>query len=175
MTDHVAQIRDQWAAERPDLDTSPMAIIGRLHRIGDHLRERIARVQAQFGLSEGEFDVLATLRRAGDPFELSPNELAAWTMVTSGAVTKRVDRLAAAGLVERERASHDGRGRIVRLTDEGRALIDSAVEAHLANESALLAPLRESERVHLATLLRAWSEAIENDGDLDPPAVRVAR
>ncbi|AQP46262.1 MarR family transcriptional regulator [Tessaracoccus aquimaris] len=162
VTDHVSQIREQWAQERPDLDTEPIAIVGRLHRIGDHLRERIAVVQAEFGLNEGEFDVLATLRRAGQPFELSPNELAAWTMVTSGAITKRVDRLAAAGYVERERAAHDRRGRVVRLTAEGRDLIDRAVEAHLANERALLAPLRASERVHLAALLRAWSEAIEN-------------
>lgn len=161
MADHVSQIRDQWARERPDLDTEPMAVVGRLHRIADQLRRGIAEVQSSFGLTEGEFDVLASLRRAGEPFERSPNELAIWTMVTNGAVTKRVDRLESAGLVARERDSRDGRGRVIRLTEAGRELIDEAMTAHMANEERLLWPLRPSERAHLVAILAAWCEAIE--------------
>lgn len=164
MTDHVAEILVQWKRERPDLDASPMGIFGRMTRLSDALGRTIAAVQRGFGLGEGEFDVLATLRRSGAPFELSAGELATRTMVTSGAVTKRVDRLAAAGLVTRERCSDDGRGRTVRLTGEGLERIDRAVEAHLACERRLLESLRESERLQLAAILATWSEKIETAG-----------
>jgi DNA-binding MarR family transcriptional regulator len=118
--DHVARIQAEWARERPDLDVSPQGVIGRLHRLAGLLTEQLCVVYRRFGLSEGEFDVLATLRRAGDPFERAPSELSEHTMVTTGAMTKRLDRLERAGLVSRRRSEADGRGRVVALTDAGR-------------------------------------------------------
>lgn len=151
---------EQWRVERPDLDVSPQGVIGRLHRLAARLTEELVAVYAQFGLGEGEFDVLATLRRAGAPYELTPGELAATTMVTSGAVTKRVDRLAERGLVTRRVGDHDARGRVIALTPEGLALIDRAFEAHMANEHRLLSGLSDLERTRMAALLEAWGRAL---------------
>ena len=97
--DHVGRIMAQWAVERPDLDVSPQGIIGRLHRLAVQLDEELRPVFAAAGLSDGDFDVMAALRRSGAPYELSPGQIADTTMVTSGAVTKRLDRLEGAGLV----------------------------------------------------------------------------
>ncbi|HBR88630.1 MAG TPA: MarR family transcriptional regulator, partial [Microbacterium sp.] len=99
--DRVDRIQEQWRRERPDLDVSPQGIFGRLHRLSDALRRDLIAVYEQHGLGEGDFDILATLRRGGEPFQLAPGELARHTMVTTGAVTKRLDRLEAAGLVAR--------------------------------------------------------------------------
>lgn len=151
---------EQWRVERPDLDVSPQGVIGRLHRLAARLTEELVAVYTQFGLGEGEFDVLATLRRAGAPYELTPGELAATTMVTSGAVTKRVDRLAERGLVTRRVGDHDARGRVIALTPEGLALIDRAFEAHMANEHRLLSGLSDLERTRMAALLEAWGRAL---------------
>ena len=115
-SDRVARIQQQWARERPDLDVRPQGVIGRLHRLAGHLTEELLVVYRRYGLAEGEFDLLATLRRSGPPFESAPGELAAHTMVTTGAITKRIDRLEQAGLVTRRPSEHDGRGRVVRLT-----------------------------------------------------------
>ncbi|NYG59132.1 DNA-binding MarR family transcriptional regulator [Nocardioides daedukensis] len=158
--DHVDQIIDQWATERPDLDTSPMALIGRLHRLADTLRQRLVEVYAEFGLSEGEFDLLATLRRSGTPYELGPGELAAATMVTSGAISKRVDRLEARGLVTRRVGDADGRARAIALSPAGRELIDAAIEAHYANEARLVAGLGEIDRTRMIRILREWAAAL---------------
>ena len=95
--DHVQHIVDQWALERPDLDASPILVIGRLHRVGLALTDELVRVYSAHGLGEGDFDVLATLRRGGPPYELTPSDLVEQTMVTSGAVTKRLDRLGVPG------------------------------------------------------------------------------
>lgn len=151
----------QWARERPDLDVSPQGIIGRLHRLAERLRDELVSVYADFGLGEGDFDVMATLRRNGAPFELTPGELAAGTMVTSGAITKRVDRLVARGLVTRRVGEHDARGRVVALTDQGVHLIDRAFEAHMANEQRLVASLSDLERARLAHLLEVWGRALD--------------
>ncbi|MBD8868218.1 MarR family winged helix-turn-helix transcriptional regulator [Nocardioides donggukensis] len=158
--DHVSRIMAQWQRERPDLDVSPMAVIGRLHRLAAALDAELRTVFAAEGLSDGEFDLLATLRRAGDPFELTPGEIAASTMVTSGAVTKRVDRLARAGLVARAPSASDGRSRRVRLTAEGRTLVDRVLERHLANERRLLLGLDGRQRAQLARLLEEWGRAL---------------
>lgn len=115
----------------------------------------------------GDFDVLATLRRDGSPFELTPTELGARTMVTSGAVTKRVDRLEGAGLVERRVSVSDARGRHVRLTEQGRALIDEAYPVHLRNEERLLVGLTSDERDLLAALLRKAGASMEKAGAPD--------
>lgn len=159
--DHVARLMGQWAVERPELDVSPMGIVGRLHRLADHLHGELRPVFAEAGLSDGEFDVLAALRRAGSPYSLSAGDLAASTMVTSGAITKRVDRLVQAGLARREIDPADGRGRLVSLTDEGLELIDDLFPRHLANEQRLLAGLGELERTRLASLLAIWCRDLD--------------
>jgi DNA-binding MarR family transcriptional regulator len=158
-SDRVARIQEEWRRERPDLDVSPQAVIGRLHRLAAHLTDSLVEVYREFGLGEGEFDVLATLRRAGAPFERAPGELAEHTMVTTGAMTKRIDRLAEAGLVERRPAEGDGRRRVVALTPRGRELIDAAFTAHMANEHRLLEPLSAADRVALEGILARWLRA----------------
>ncbi len=160
--DHVGAIMAQWHRERPDLDPSPMGIIGRLHRLADRLRDELVVVYAEYGLGEGEFDVLATLRRAGAPYELAPGALAASTMVSSGAVTKRVDRCLEQGWVTRRADPADARGRVIALTDVGRELIDRAFTAHLANEHRLVGLLGDLERARLARLLAEWGRSLDD-------------
>lgn len=150
----------QWREQRPDLDVSPQGIIGRLHRLAARLAEELVAVYAEFGLGEGEFDVLATLRRTGAPYELTPTDLAAWTMVSSGAVTKRVDRCVEHGWVTRRVGEGDARSRVVALTPAGLDLIDRAFEAHMANEHRLVSSLDELERTRLAGLLEKWGRAL---------------
>lgn len=159
--DHVARIQAEWARERPDIDVSPQGVIGRLHRLAGHLTEELCTVYRRHGLGEGEFDVLAALRRAGEPFERAPGELARFTMVTTGAMTKRIDRLEEAGLVTRRPASDDGRGRVVALTPAGRALIDRAFTDHMRNEHRLLEALTSAEADQLEALLAGWLARIE--------------
>ncbi|MFF2186163.1 MarR family winged helix-turn-helix transcriptional regulator [Streptomyces sp. NPDC058155] len=159
--DRVARIQREWARERPDVDVRPQGVIGRLHRLGVYLTEELCVVYRKYGLGEGDFDVLAALRRAGAPFERAPGELAEHTMVTTGAMTKRVDRLERAGLVSRRASESDGRGRVVALTSEGRALIDRAFSEHMANERRLLEALTEGEAAQLESLLTKWLAATE--------------
>ncbi|MGW0122094.1 MarR family winged helix-turn-helix transcriptional regulator [Streptomyces sp. NPDC003327] len=161
--DAVDRIVGQWHRERPDLDPSPMHVIGRISRLHWALDEHLNRVFHRYDLGRGEFDVLGTLRRAGPPFELTAGELGGSTMVTSGAVTKRVDRLERAGLVSRRTAEGDARGRVIRLTDRGRALIDEVVDAHVRNETRLLAGLTADERDTLADLLRKLGRTLPDD------------
>ncbi|WP_433533258.1 MarR family winged helix-turn-helix transcriptional regulator [Micromonospora sp. CA-263727] len=159
--DHVARIQQAWARERPDLDVSPQGVIGRLHRLAGHLTEQLRVVYRRYGLGEGEFDVLATLRRAGEPFERAPGELAAFTMVTTGAMTKRLDRLERDGLVTRRPSTSDGRARVVALTGAGRDLIDQAFTEHMRNERRLLDLLAPDEAARLESLLATWLAAFE--------------
>ncbi len=158
--DRVDRILEQWAQERPDLDVSPLGVIGRLHRVAEMLDAELAVVFRQAGLGAGDFDVLATLRRAGAPYELSAGEIAESTMVTSGATTKRVDRLAVLGLVVRRTSEGDGRSRQIRLTDDGVTLIDELVEVHVANEHRLVGMLEETDRGVLARILKTWGLAL---------------
>lgn len=156
-TDRVARIMAEWSRERPDLDLAPQRVIGRLHRLANHLTDDLVAVYRTFGLAEGEFDVLATLRRAGEPFERTPSELAASTMVTTGAMTKRLDRLESRGLVSRRQSDVDGRGRVIALTARGRELIDEAFTAHLANERRLLdEALTQADAATLERVLTTW-------------------
>jgi DNA-binding MarR family transcriptional regulator len=159
--DHVARIQQAWARERPDLDVRPQGVIGRLHRVGGHLTEQLRLVYRRYGLGEGEFDVLAALRRAGEPFERAPGELAAFTMVTSGAMTKRIDRLERDGLVTRRPSTSDGRGRVVALTDAGRKLIDQAFTEHMRNERRLLDQLAPEDAARLESILTTWLACFE--------------
>jgi DNA-binding MarR family transcriptional regulator len=161
MPDQVDRIQAEWARERPEVDVRPQAVIGRLHRLASHLTAQLCLVYERFGLSEGEFDVLAALRRAGEPYERAPGELATHTMVTTGAMTKRLDRLERSGLVTRRRSAVDGRGRVVALTPAGLALIDRAFTEHMRNERRILDDLSPEEAEQLEGLLRAWLARVE--------------
>lgn len=161
--DRVARIQAEWRRERPDLDVTPQGIIGRLHRLAAHLTAELVAVYERHGLGEGEFDVLAALRRAGAPYERAPVDLARHTMVTTGAMTKRLDRLEAAGLVERRAADGDGRRRIVALTQAGLATIDAAFAEHMDNERRLVEQLSADDRTALEPILTRWLGVYEVD------------
>lgn len=152
--DPVDQILAQWLRERPDLDVSPMGIIGRMGRLSKHLERAIQVTFSEFGLTIAEFDVLAALRRSGQPYQLSPTELFQTLMVSSGTMTHRIDRLEQAKLVKRIPDPNDRRGTLIQLTDEGFDVIEKAVEAHVTNEHRVLNALEKSEREALAGLLR---------------------
>lgn len=154
MADHVDRVLEQWRAERPDLDAAPMGVVGRISRAARSLEREIRRVFDPHGLQLGEFDILATLRRSGAPYRLTAGGLVATSMVTSGAITNRVDRLEAKGLVTRETDPANRRSVLITLTDRGRSLVDEVVADHLDNERRLLAPLTEEEQDQLAGLLR---------------------
>jgi DNA-binding MarR family transcriptional regulator len=131
-----------------------MQVIGRIHRVAALLEAGLRPPFAEEGLGNGDFDVLASLRRAGAPYRLTPTELTATMMVTSGAVTKRVDRLEKAGLVRRSVAEHDARGRLIELTPRGVEVVDRLVVKHWANEDRLLSALDADQRAQLVGLLR---------------------
>lgn len=153
-TDAVDRIQQQWRRERPDLDPAAMGVIGRITRIAALAERELELVFHAHGLTGADFDVLATLRRSGPPYRLTPGELSRSTMVTSGGMTKRLDRLEAMGLARREPDPSDRRGRLIALTDQGRSLIDAAVEQHVRNEERVLAPISHERREQLAALLR---------------------
>ncbi len=152
--DLVDRILEQWRRERPDLDTSPMGVIARMSRLSRFLERSIASVLAEHGLNESQFGVLAALRRAGPPYCLSPTALYNSLLISSGAMTNRLERLTAAGLVKRIPDPKDRRSVLVMLTPKGLRVVDEAVAAHTENEKQLLAGLTESEREQLGKLLR---------------------
>ncbi len=152
--DGVDLIIGQWRRERPELDHSPIGVVGRISRLARELEARLEPVYRDHGLEAGWHDVLATLRRAGPPYRVRPTDLTSALMLTSSGTTKRLDRLEQAGLVEREPDPDDRRGTLIGLTSAGRELIDAVTEAHLANERRLLAALTEAEQRSLADLLR---------------------
>jgi DNA-binding MarR family transcriptional regulator len=162
--DVVAEIVEQWARERPDLDAGPMLIIGRLQRLTHLVEGRLRPPFAAADLANGDFDVLAALRRAGEPFQARPTDLSRSLLVTTGAITKRLDRLQAVGLVERDSADGDGRGKTVRLTPRGREATDRLIAVHLANEQRLLSGLTAAERAQLQELLGRLAESLEREG-----------
>ncbi len=163
--DFVDGVRAAWTRERPDLDVSTQGVFGRLSRVGLRVHDELVAVYRRHGLAEGDFDVLATLRRAGAPYAHSCGELAEHTLVTSGGMTKRVDRLEGAGLVRRRVSEHDGRGRVVQLTDRGREVIDAAFTDHIANQHRLLGLLDEGDAAVLEDVLARWLARLE---DLPP-------
>lgn len=154
MIDEVDRIVEAWQRERPDLDVAPLSILSRVTRLSRHLDIMRRAAFAAHQLEVWEFDVLSALRRAGEPYQLSPGTLVAQTLVTSGTMTNRIDRLAERGLVERLPAPADRRGVLVHLTAEGRARVDGAMEDLLRVEGELLAALSEEDRAALADLLR---------------------
>jgi DNA-binding MarR family transcriptional regulator len=153
--DGVDAIIEQWRRERPDLDHSPIGVIGRISRLVREIEPRLERVYREHGLEPGWHDVLATLRRTGPPFRLRVTDFSGALMLTSSGTTKRLDRLEQAGLIAREPDPQDRRGTLIALTDAGKELIDGVTEAHLANERRLLAALTDDEQRQLADLLRA--------------------
>src|SRR5690242_5828006 len=165
MADHVDFVLKQWAAERPDLDVSPMGVIGRLLRVTRRIDAELERTFSAHGLDRPAFDVLATLRRAGAPHRLTPAQLMRASMVTSGAITQRLDRLERRGLVTRSQSERDGRGVDVTLTEEGKRLIDAALPDHVANEQRLLAALTPAQRKSLGATLRRLLESLGDTGD----------
>jgi DNA-binding MarR family transcriptional regulator len=152
--DEVDDLIEAWERERSDLDLAPVAVFSRISRLARRLDLARRDAFTRHGIESWEFDVLAALRRAGAPYELSPGRLLRETLVTSGTMTNRVDRLAARGYVERYPDPADRRGVLVRLTREGKATVDAAFEALLEAEAALLAELSDRDRDRLATLLR---------------------
>ena len=154
MRDEVDELTEAWARERADLDLAPVAVFSRISRLARHLDLARRDAFTRHAIESWEFDVLAALRRAGAPYELSPGRLLRETLVTSGTMTNRVDRLAARGYVERSPDPTDRRGVIVRLTREGKQAVDAAFEELLAAETALLADLPDRDRDRLAGLLR---------------------
>src|SRR3954447_10214698 len=152
--DGVDTIIEQWRAARPDLDPSPIGIIGRISRLARELEARLEPVYKEHGLEPGWHDVLATLRRSGPPFALRPTDLTNASMLTSSGTTKRLDKLQQAGLIARSPDPPHRRGTLITLTDAGRELIDALTEAHLENERRILAGLSEADQRRLADLLR---------------------
>jgi DNA-binding MarR family transcriptional regulator len=159
--DEVDRLVDAWRRERPDLDLGPMEVLSRVSRLDHHLDAARRTAFTDHGLEPWEFDVLAALRRAGAPYELSPGRLLRETLVTSGTMTNRVDRLAARALVERLPDPLDRRGVLVRLTDRGRDTVDGALAGLLDRERRLLAALSAEELRTLSGLLRRLAVSVE--------------
>ena len=160
--DHVDAVVAQWARERPELETEALGFVGRLFRSVQLADAELARGLARHGLQPGWFDVLAALRRAGPPFELNPTELAAAMLVSSGGMTKRLDRLAEAGLVERNPDPGDRRATRIRLTRRGKTLVDRAIDEHLERQRGLFRSLTDQERRRLDSLLRKVLAELES-------------
>jgi DNA-binding MarR family transcriptional regulator len=167
--DHVERVRAQWARERPDLDTAPLAVVARLGRARGLFEYAIDQHLSEHGLSRQAWDVLASLRRVGAPYRLSPTELYQGLMRTSGTLTRRLAHLEQAGLISRVPAESDGRSTLVELTDRGRRLVDELAAGHLDNERRLLAALDADEQRTLAGLLAKLLVRLERDVPYPPP------
>lgn len=159
--DHVDRILAQWNTERPDLDVRSMGLIGRVKRLNLILVREMEKTWARYGLNAASFDVLATLRRSGPPFRLSPGDLIASTMVTSGTMTNRIDQLQKAEFVERVQNPEDGRGFFISLTKKGFDVIDKAVTDHVATQQMLVSGLPQDQQDELDLLLKNFTSSLE--------------
>ena len=159
--DHVARIVEQWKKERPDLDPSPMAIIGRLSRLSRYIESELETNFKEHGLQSGTFDLLASLRRSGEPYTLTPTHLQKEMMLSSGATTHRIDLLEKQNLIERLADPNDRRGTLVKLTQEGKNLIDEVIVTHLETETKLLSDLTPSQQKELSKLLAKLAEHLD--------------
>jgi DNA-binding MarR family transcriptional regulator len=159
--DQVDRLVAAWRRERPDLDVEPLEVLSRVSRLARHLELARREALERLALPQWQFDVLTALRRAGPPYEMTPGELMAETLVTSGTMTHRVDQMTAASLVERLPDPNDGRVVRVRLTPKGRAAVDRALADLLERERALLGRLPAPERTRLAALLRTLLEGFD--------------
>ena len=168
-SDRVDSILEQWASERPDLDASPIGIFGRISRIDRLFEQSMAEFLRPFGLTLGLFDVLAALRRNGEPFQAKPSELAAMTMLTSGGMTGRIDQLEQLNLVYRVPDPDDRRVMMAQLSDEGKELIDRLMGEHLERERARLQWLQAGEPEEFAGFLRMLEASLRSlDGSASP-------
>ena len=156
-SDEVDRIVGAWSAQRPDLDFSPLEVLSRVDRLSRHLDRARREAFRRSELEPWEWDVLSALRRAGEPFQLSPKQLLQQTLVSSGTMTNRIDRLVGRRLVRRESDPGDGRGILVTLTDEGRTRVDAAITRLVDAEAVLLESLSRADRDRLAALLRKLS------------------
>jgi DNA-binding MarR family transcriptional regulator len=156
-SDEVDRIVEDWSRERPDVDFAPMHVLSRVGRLSKHLDRARRQAFAASGLEPWEFDVLAALRRAGAPYQLSPKALLQQTLVSSGTMTNRIDRLVERRLVERRTDPHDGRGVLVVMTGRGTEAVDDAISELLAGEAELLEGLSKGDQERLAGLLRKLS------------------
>lgn len=159
--DKLDLVVEQWHNEKPHLDTKPMAVIGRLLRISKHIETRITQCHKTFALTSGEFDVLATLRRAANKSCLTPSELISALLLTSGAMTNRLDKLTEKKLISRAHSEQDRRCVTVALTEQGRTLIDEAIEVHVAVLEELVNSLNNSDKNILNGMLNTWLEQFE--------------
>lgn len=165
-SDEVDRIVDDWSRERPDVDFAPMHVLSRVGRLSKHLDRARRQAFAASGLEPWEFDVLAALRRAGAPYQLSPKALLQQTLVSSGTMTNRIDRLVARRLVERRTDPHDGRGVLVVMTGRGTEAVDDAISELLAGEAELLEGISKADQERLAGLLRKLTlDFDEQQGD----------
>jgi DNA-binding MarR family transcriptional regulator len=167
--DHVDQLLAQWHEAMPKLDATPMAVVARLSRLGRIIDREIEEVYRHYGLNHSQFSVLAALRRAGSPYCLSPTQLYNSLLVSSGAMTNRLDRLAALGYIERIPDPEDGRSMLVALTKTGKRLIERVLVPHFEKERRLMSALDADEQEQLASLLRRLLLDFEDDG-LEPAA-----
>ncbi|MGP8305240.1 MarR family winged helix-turn-helix transcriptional regulator [Vibrio sp. YIC-376] len=153
--DAIDRVVEQWLKEKPDLDTQPMAIMGRLMRIAKHMETRVAELHKQYDLKMGEFDVLATLRRAGAPYCLTPSALIESMMLTSGAMTNRLDKLEKKGLISREHSKEDRRSVTVELTSDGLKLINNLILEHVEVQRDFIRGLSDEEKIQVNKALKA--------------------
>ena len=166
-SDGVDEIVEQWNRERPDVDVSGMAVIGRLTRLERAIRPLLEAVFGEHDLEAWEFDVLATLRRTGDPYQLTPGQLLDSMMITSGAVTNRIDRLENRGFVSRSKSESDGRQVLVTLTPAGKKVVESALVDHAANELRIVGVLDSDQQATLIELLRELQRGLQSAESTD--------
>lgn len=159
MADAIDKVIDQWRRERPDVDLWPMSVLGRIVRLSHALEREYKKLFAEYGLEPFEFDVLTTLRRSGEPYELTASALLKASLVTSGAITNRIDRMEARGLVERVRDLDDRRSVHIRLTPHGREVLDGIFSLHAASGERVLAPLDRQACEQMASALRTLLES----------------
>jgi DNA-binding MarR family transcriptional regulator len=173
--DYVERILNQWKRERPDLDMSPVGIVGRVYRLTRVLESRLSPTFDSVDLKRGGFDVLAALRRSGPPHRLSPTALYNSLLITSGAMTNRIDRLEEVGLVKRTPAPDDRRALLVTLTDEGKRLVDTVTTDLARAEHLLLSSLSDEEQKELARLLKSLLMVLEDSEGTGPSENELAR
>ena len=159
--DAIDRVVEQWAKEKPELETEPMAMMGRIMRIAKYMETRVAELHKKYDMKLGEFDVLATLRRSGKPYKLTPSELIGSMMLTSGAMTNRLDKLEAKGLISREHSKEDRRSVSVQLTKDGLILIDQMMIEHVEMQKKLVKSMSASQKKNTNQLLKTWLSAYE--------------
>ncbi|MDL5029295.1 MarR family winged helix-turn-helix transcriptional regulator [Vibrio sp. BS-M-Sm-2] len=159
--DAIDRVVEQWAKEKPELETEPMAMMGRIMRIAKYMETQVAELHKKYDMKLGEFDVLATLRRSGKPYRLTPSELIGSMMLTSGAMTNRLDKLEAKGLISREHSKEDRRSVSVQLTKDGLILIDQMMTEHVEMQKKLVKSMSASQKKNTNQLLKTWLSAYE--------------